>query len=207
MTHGALLTELTQLKKPILEPVALEDVVSYIHASQGETAFIRMMMPLWRHTLEEKLGIAFYTQQLRATFQFQMEPMGLIPITWNYENMLCTLPRPPLQSIDIAAVETDIDIFTPVTTKTYDSVKEFPAQIYFYGDAFGMVEYPWWINLNREPRVQVTYTCGYETLDAIPEKYKMLLLQFYADSYIQREGGGISPSIGSSILADKVISL
>src|SRR6266496_93212 len=204
---NAILASLEQITKPELEPVTLEDAIDWVHGSNADETKMRRLIPSCRSILERRLGIAFCTQQMRATYEFVMEPMGLISIVWSYENMLCTLPRPPLQSIDIAAVESDIDVFTPVTTKTYDSIKQFPAQIYFYGDAFGMVEYPWWINLNREPRVQVTYTCGYKQVSDIPEEYTLLLLQFYADSYIQREGGGISPSIGSSILADKVISL
>lgn len=207
MAHGATLTSLEQLVKPITEPIDIGDVMMYVHASSSDEALVRMLLQMCRSTLEQKLGIAFLTQQLRATYEFQIEPLGLLPINWNYENMLCTLPRPPLQSFDVVAVESDIDVFTPVTTATYDTIRQFPAQIYLYGDAFGMVEYPWWINLNREPRVQVTYTCGYQRQDLVPEKYKFLLFQYIADSYLQREGGGLSSELGAAILAEKVIEL
>lgn len=205
--QSATLTQLEQLVLPTLEPVEISDVMTYVHPSASDEALIRMLLPMCRNTLEGKLGIAFLTQQLRATFEFGIVGMGLVGIRWNYDNMLCTLPRPPLQSFDIVAVESDIDVFTPVTTATYDTIRQFPAQVYLFGDAFGMVEYPWWINLNREPRVQVTYTCGYQSPDVVPDKYKALLYQFIADSYLQREGGGMSAELGAAILAEKVIDL
>jgi hypothetical protein len=204
---NAMLTSLETIVKPELEPVTLEDAIDWIHGSDADETKMRRLIPSCRSILERKLGIAFLTQQLRATFEFGLQTMGLIGIAWSYENMLCTLPRPPLQTIDIAAVESDIDVFSPITTATYDSIRQFPAQVYFYGDAFGMVEYPWWINLNREPRVQITYTCGYKQVSDIPEEYLMLLLQMLASTYLQAEGGGVSPELGSSILGNKVLEL
>jgi hypothetical protein len=204
---NAFVTEITQVAQPQLEPLTLEEVSDWVHSSQADESNIRRMLTMCRSVLERRLGIAFYTQQVQTTWQFSIEDPGLIPIAWNYENMTCTLPRPPLQTLDEVSIESDIDVFTPITTETYDTIKQFPAQIYFYGDAFGQVEYPWWFNLNREPRVRALYTCGWDDVNQIPEEYKLLLLQFIADTFIQREGGGLSPELGSTILASKVLEL
>jgi hypothetical protein len=204
----AQLTELVQLDKPSLEPIPFEDVVTYLHSTKGEEPLVRMLMPASRQMLEAKLGIAFYTQQLRATFEFTEYYQGVQVPSWyrDPDERTCTIPRPPLQSYDLVEFETDIDQFDQVAAGGYQTITQFPAQIRLY-TGFLTTLTPWWSSLARRPRMRVTYTCGYNTVDAIPERYKLMLLQVMAYNYVEREVGGIPATMSTDILGEKVITL
>jgi len=204
----ALLTNLEQLSKPDLEPTPFEDVVTYLHSTKGEEPLVRLLMPASRQMLESKLGIAFYTQQLRATFEFTWFYRGVDMPSWynDPDERTCTLPRPPLQSYDVLEFETDIDIFSSLDNSSYQTITQFPSQVRLY-TGFLTTLTPWWSSLARRPRMRVTYTCGYNTVDAIPEKYKLMLLQVIAYNYLEREVGGIPATMSSDILGEKIITL
>lgn len=205
---AGLLTELITLENPAREPITVNEMMDYLRAVPQDLDFVRLMLSLCREILEGKLGVAFYTQQLQATFQFPVFPLGIVIEThYDTDTMQIVLPRPPVQSIDDVSVETDIDTFESITTDSYDCFMQFPTEIYFYGDAFGNVEYPWWISLNREPRVRVQYTCGYASVDEIPAKYKLLLYKYVASSYLAREAGVLPDDLSKAILAEKVMHL
>lgn len=204
---AGLLTELITLEKPALEPLDLEDVVAYIHSSPREESFVRTLIPLVREMLEGKLGVAFYTQKVRSTFEFPAFPVNsLVTDRWDDE-MVVTLPKPPIQVLQKVEVETDLEDFVEITDEEYQAIVQFPVDVYLYGGAFSGVDYPWWTSLQRRPRVRCTYTCGWNTVDSIPAKYKMMLYQAIAYNFLQREVGGWPDTFDKAVLAEKIFVL
>lgn len=201
------LTHLDIVQKPQDEPVSTQDAMDWVHAASSEENKMRFLVRACRSRLERLLGIAFYTQTLQATYEFAAIQEELYLETPARERMTFTLPRPPLQDIQTVEVETDIDVFTPIDEAEYELIRQFPAQIHLYGGVFSVVEEPWWLYMNRDPRVRVIYRCGYDDIEKIPEDYLLLLLQMIADAYLQREGGALSPELASTLAAHRVLVL
>lgn len=201
------LTSVEQLIKPQLEPVTIPDVREWVGGTTAEDHKLGFLIAACRSMLEKKLGIAFYTQELRATYEFATQVESLEEEVFTRERMTLTLPRPPLQDLLTVEVESDIDIFTLVDEEMYELVRQFPAQIYLYGGLYSVVDEPWWLYANRDPRIRCTYTCGYKTIDDIPDELKLFLMQVIADTYLQREGGALSPELGSMLAGQRVLVL
>lgn len=199
------LTNLEVLRKPAQEPFTLDEVMDYLHASSKEEKFVRMLLPLSREVLEGKLGVAFYTQQLQATFLFDHQEIELQvsdPDEWKV-----TLPKPPLQYLDSVEIESEPDVFSVLDEDDYDLVRQFPAEVYLLSSAFGDTEFPWWYGMHRLPRIRITYTCGYVSVSAIPAKYKLFLYQLIGYNFLQREVGGFPQTMDTALLAEKVFVL
>jgi hypothetical protein len=204
-----LLTELLQTKKPVLEPIAFEDAATYLHSTKGEESLVRLLLPASRQLFESKLGIALLTQQFRATFEFAYSYEGVQQPSWYFDpdERVATIPRPPLQSYDLVEFEVYYDTFNVMDSSDWTAISQFPAQIRLYTGIFATTISPWWIGFGRKPRMRVTYTCGYPTVDAIPDRYRLMLLQLLAYHYLEREVGGIPATMSEDFLGEKIIIL
>jgi hypothetical protein len=203
---GGFLTRLEVLSPPSQEPIGIDDLVFYLHASPQEKPLLQTILQASRQELEEKMGKAFYTQTLRATFNFPQQAYGLYVPEEEYA-VTVELPRSPVQSITSVSVENTANTFTVLDPLTYQTVMHNPVEIYLYATAFGGVTYPWWFETNLEPRIQVEFIAGYTQIESIPLPDKLLVYKLSSFHYINREIEAMPENLSTAVNARKIWTL
>lgn len=203
---AGILTQLQVISSPAQEPVGLADMKTYLHATDFEDGLIETLVTAARQEVEEKTSRAFFTQTLLATFFFALQENSL-DITDYTDQMLLELPRSPVQVVTSVSVENTQNVFTVIDSTSYGLLYQIPTQIYMYAAAFGGITYPWWINTNLRPRIQVLYTAGYTDINLIPATQKMMIYKTCADLYLERETEIPAKSTVNSIGSHKIWTL
>lgn len=185
---------------PTTEPVTLDQAKAYLRVDwDDDDADISDMISQARDWLELKLGRAFVTQTIRAT-------LGLVDLTiaplsgvigTNALSYAIELPQPPLQSVSLVEMETQVDQWTSLVV-TDDYLIDYDGAIGRVFLASSALE-KWAVSLNypgSKPRIRVTYTAGYgSTAASVPYAIRANLKNIIAWLYENRGNSGIPDTL------------
>lgn len=185
-----------QLKtSPIWEPVLVADMVNHSRI-QGNQDATNGVLQSFIYTAREYLETATRRKIARQQWLLSMDEFpgrqvdDYRPPTWRYG--IFRMPFPPLQSIDLIQYVDPTQQTQPFTLTTLDPSKYMVDTSHEPGR---LAPAPYFVWPSTNPlafqAIQVTFTCGYNTVEDVPyriiQAIKMLTAHFYEHREATRE--------------------
>jgi uncharacterized phiE125 gp8 family phage protein len=199
------LTRLEVTVAPASEPVSVADAHEHLglgSISDYDATVLPRLIRVAREWMEMQLRRALITQTLRATYDIDLptrSPTGIVRAVGRVPRLAFDLVRPPLGSVSLVEMETDIGTYTTLTAGTHyktDSGIE-PARVYLTASALSQ-----WspasvlgvYNGYESPKVRVTYTAGYGSSgSSVPSPIYQAMLAVIAHLFENRESNAPIP--------------
>lgn len=187
---------------PAVEPVTLSDAKAHLRIDwTDDDTYITNLISGAREWLESRISRACITQTLQGVWTMPKSPEGKIrglyaPLGFE---LTFVLPRGPLQTVTLAEIEKDLDVWQTlnITTDYVVDADNDPQRVWLRASAIS-----YWAPTGAlinflgvyAPRVRITWTTGYGVAPSnVPFATRHAILAAVAYLYENRDKGGDLP--------------